>query len=268
MPAIEIARLRMQMDRLVALCHQPERCLAALHDLFEFYNDLTYRPGHTRQVQSLLPHYRVPAPIIRQLEFELSNFSLQDKEAGLKLADALWADSYLEPRLLAIHIIGSIPASPPEPVVTRLTNWAQAYEDRVVLDALIKIGTRRLLSEQTQVWSDMVKTWLSSTNLVFQSMGLNAMLVTVEDHKFQNLPVIFQLVSASMQNLSANLQPDLLALLQALSRRSPSETAYFFHQVLTVAHNQHVPRLVRRCFPFFSEETQDGLRQALKSSQS
>ncbi len=265
MPAIDIARLRMQIDRLVSLCDRPPLFRSNLRDLFEFYNDLTYRPGQSGKLQSLLPHYKVPPPIIRQIEVELAKFCAQDPRAGLALADALWEDAYLEPRLLAIHLLGAVPVTLPEPVLTRLTAWAQPEEDRKVLDALIAKGTSHLLRHQTEDLSAIIKNWLTSGNLVVQGMGLLALHVIAEDENFEDLPVIFHLISLVIQNLPANLHPDLLAVLQILARRSPSETAYFLRQVLIVSHNRLVPRLVRRCFPYFTEETQDGLRQILKT---
>ena len=68
-----------------------------------------------------------------------------------------------------------------------------------------------------------------------------------------------------MHRLPANLQSELLAVLQALARRSPAETAYFLRQILTLVSDPLIPRLIRRCLPSFSPETQVGLRAALKS---
>ena len=265
MPAIQIARLRAQVDQLIALYAQPVLFLKGLHDLLEFYDDRTYRAGEVGHIQSLLPHYKVHKPILRQIEIELARLVTLDPENGLKLADSLWSDSYIEPRLLAIHLLGCYPVTPPDQVVERISKWAQPGEDRQVLNALIHHGTYRLLREQPTRWSSLVQEWLTSEDMASQSMGLYALRVTVEDESFQNLPVIFHLISPFAQNLPTSLQVDLLSLFEALAKRSPSETAYFFRQVLILAPTRLFPRLVRRCLPSFDLELQTSLRQALKT---
>jgi len=52
---------------------------------------------------------------------------------------------------------------------------------------------------------------------VVQSNGPACFAVHRREENFQNLPVIFQLISPSMHRLPANLQSDLLAVLQALA---------------------------------------------------
>jgi hypothetical protein len=265
MPAIQIARLRAQMVQLMALYHQPAQFLRCLHDQLDFYTDHTYRPGQAGKIQPLLPHYKVPPPVIRQIEIELAGLCTQDPQAGLDLADTLWMDPYFEPRLLAIYLISLAPVSPPEPVLQRLSAWARPEEDRQVLRVLITRGAGRLMREQPDCWSGLVKGWLTNERPAAQSMGLHALLAIVEDESFQNLPVIFHLISPSMHGLPANLQADLLAVLQALARRSPAETAYFLRQIMTLVSDPLIPRLVRHCLPIFSPETQASLRAALKS---
>jgi hypothetical protein len=265
MPTIQIARLRAQMAQLMALYYQPAQFLRSLHDLLDFYTDYTYRPGQAGKIQPLLPHYKVPPPVIRQIEIELTGLCTQDPQAGLDLADTLWMDSYFEPRLLAVFLLNLASVSPPEPVLQRLSTWARPEEDQQVLRALITRGAGRLMREQPDYWSGLVKGWLTNERPSVQSMGLHALLAIVEDENFQNLPVIFHLISPSLHGLPTNLQTDLLAVLQALARRSPAETAYFLRQILTLVSDPQIPRLVRRCLPIFSPETQAGLRAALKS---
>ena len=266
MPAIQIARLQVQMAQLMALTRQPALFVRGLHDLLDTYTDRTYRPGQAVKAQPLLPHYKVPPPVIRQVEIELAAFCRQDASAGLALADALWADAYYEPRLLAIHLLGLAPVSPPEPVLQRIAAWARPEEDRTLLRALISRGAGRLLREQSGCWSDLVQGWLAGDKPPVQAMGLHALLAIIEDEDFQNLPLIYHLISPTLQRLPSSLQPDVLAVLQALVRRSPAETAYFLRQILTLVGDPAIPRLVRRCLPLFSPETQEGLRAALKSA--
>jgi hypothetical protein len=70
MTAIQMNRLRAEMAQLKELEYQPAQFVHKLHQMLDFYNDYTYRPGQASQIQSLLPHYKIPLPVTRQIEYE------------------------------------------------------------------------------------------------------------------------------------------------------------------------------------------------------
>ena len=264
MTAIRTNRLRADMAQLMALQRQPAQFVYKLHQMLDFYNDYSYRPGQASQIQSLLPHYKIPLPVTRQIEYELTCLCNEDALSALLLADTLWQESYFEARLLAIHILSQVAVTPPEPVLERLSAWAQPDEDKQVLKILITHGAERLLREKPDQWSDLTHSWLINQDRAVQAMGLQALYATVEDDQFQNLPAIFRLISPHVQTIPNDLLNDLIPVLQALAKRSPGETAYFFHQVLTIATNDQIPHLIRRCLQYLSPETQESLRAALR----
>jgi hypothetical protein len=263
MPAIHLPRLNRQIAELIPLFDQPERFRRALHDLFEAYHDRTFRSGQTGRPPPLLPHYNVPLPVIRKVENEVSRLTQADKQSALSLADALWADTHLELRLLAVLILSQIPLDPPDPVMDRLSLWARPDEDKQVLQALLTQGTTQLIRQQPEQWAAMSRDWLTHQNPAVQAMGLHALLATASDPDFEDLPSIFRLISPLVQAPQDKLQGDLLTLLSHLAQRSPRETAYFLRQVVTINATPRVQRLFRRCLPFFSEEIQTNLRGAL-----
>jgi hypothetical protein len=263
MPAVQIARLKSQTAQLVDAFSQPALFRRRLHDLLDFYSDHTYRAGSSGHKASLLPHYRIAPPVIRQIQFELAPLCEQAPLQALELADNLWANGYLETRLLAIYLLSQIPPTPPDPLIARLHAWARPEEDREILAALLSSGNTRLQRELPNLWLLQVKGWLTDADQGMQGIGLRAMLSIVKDPTFGNLPVIFNMLVPNMQSIPSRLQADYLDLLEALVQRSASETAFFLRQSINASRDPATGRLVRKCLPFFSPELQAGLRATL-----
>jgi hypothetical protein len=95
---------------------------------------------------------------------------------------------------------------------------------------------------------------------------LKALLPAIHDREFENLPPVYQMVSPLVQTPSPSLQSELDITIQALARRSPTETAYFLRQVLGTGTGINTVRMVRRALPAFSEELQEGLKTAMKNA--
>lgn len=265
MPAIQLSRLRMQTAQLSELFDQPDRYLRGLHDVLEFYADRTFRPGQTGKIPSLLPYYLVPAPVMRAVEDGLAPLCAAHPETALALADALWADTHLEPRQLAIFVLSQAPADPPDALLQRLEQWAMPGEDRQLLALLLSRAPVNLQRRHPALWAAHIRDWLTSDQADRVFIGLHAVLSIVNDPSYDNLPAVFRLLGSVIANMPRSLQRDLLEVLEALARRSPKETLYFLRQVLNVSHSAEVPRLLRRCLPFFEGETQNALRAALKT---
>lgn len=263
MPAIILTRLRFQVTDLVQQVNQPVIFCRRLRSLFDTYADRTYRRGETSPTPPLMPNYRVPLQVIRQVEAELDPMIQRDSAAALALADELWTDAYFEPRLLAVYILSRTPLEPAEAVEKRMLSWAQPGEDRRVLNALLTQGTARLRQEHPEEWATQIQDWLASNQAPVQSMGIQAIYGVVATTEFQNLPLVFRLVSPLIQRASSDLWGDLLPLLEILAKRSPAETAFFLRQILAASTRPETSRLVRRCLAFFSGDIQAAIRTAL-----
>ena len=265
MPAIQLARLKIHVAGLVDLFDQPARFRRELHDVFNYYADRTYRPGQSGLLPPLLPNYHISIPVIRQIETDLLPLALANPSAALSLADELWGDTVLEPRMLAVYLFSQVPANPANPLVERLVRWARPEEDRQVLTVLLTQGTGRLQHEQPEVWAGLIKNWLAASDSIIQSFGLRATLSMITDPGFENLPDIFRLISPLMQTVPPKLQSDLAGVIEASARRWPVETAYFLRQILSISQGSGVQRITRRCLPLFNPDLQASLRGAMQA---
>jgi hypothetical protein len=265
-PAIQPARLRHQAALLAEQFSDPPAYIRSLHYVLDFYSDRARRPGKTGKPGPLLTAYNVRPPVLRMLLQELIPQAEQDVAGGLALCDALWAEPYLECRLLAGMLLGQIPLQPPEAITDRLQGWITTNLEFFLIEALLSNGVERLHRQQPQVLIHMIEGWLHSTKTFHQQLGLRALLPLIRDPAFENLPVFFRLIQQLCQAAPAALRPDLLDVLAALARRSPQETAYFLRQTLIFPDSPDTPWLIRQSLSQFPPEMQSSLRQAMREA--
>ena len=260
MPAAELSRLRAQLPRLTALFDRPAEFRRALTLLCESYADPSFHTEHT-----LIPSYRMPQLVIRRLEMELTAACRAHPEQALGIVDELWAETYLEPRMLAVHLLGQIPLSQAEGILERLRKWADPSEDTQMLAALFTRGTARLRAEGPDALLDLFGEWLNDPNLPKRLIGLKAMHSLIHDPDYENLPPLYNQLLPLVRAAPQNLFNELSALLTSLAQRAPTETAYFLRQVLASPTGKDTPRLTRRIMPLLSESQQESLKSILKS---
>jgi len=266
MPAVELTKLRAQINRLIVQFDDPAGFLSALKDLLDLYANRAYRAGTSVQPQPLLPSYRVAPLITHQLELELGRTCQENPRQALEVVDGMWRDTHLETRQLATTLLGVIPVSHIDEVLAKLRAWSKPDENFRMLDALFQNGTLALRRSAPALLLRLIEEWVTSSQGQVQAMGLRALTPLVEDEQFENLPPVFSLVSPLIQNIPARLYPDLLVIFEALARRSPTETAYFFRQVLPMASSPATTRLIRRIIPLFNPAQQAQLRAALQAA--
>ncbi len=237
---------------------------ASLHELLGFYADPIFRAGQTTHNMVLMPTYRSPKLLLQQLELALYPLVQENPAAALILADKLWQDAYLEPRQVAAYILGQLPIEHAEQVTNRITEWCTASQPAPLMKALLTKGTDRLRLQSPQTLYKLAADWLSDPDVKTQILGLKLILPLVQAPEFENLPEIFTLLRLPLQNLSPRNLTETQHIIHALARKSPSETAYFLRQSLSISASKDLIRLIRKSLPSFPADTQDRLRQAIK----
>ena len=266
MPAILLAKLKIQAAHLAEKFDRPEKFVRELHALCDIYAERTRRPGQAGEPAPLLSTYKLPGPVLRQVLKETTPYLRSERQAALRLADALWAEPYLEFRLLAASVLGSISPQPVETLLERVQAWTKPSLDDRLLTALISDGLARVRAEDTALYLDLIKSWLESREVFSQRLGLRALLFLLKSSSFENMPLAMRLLAPVVRAAPSRLKPDLLDLIQALAQRSPRETAFFLRQNLAVKNdNPGTPWLIRNSLRYFPLEMQSSLRQALRN---
>ena len=261
MPAIDLARLKKQTAQLADLFDQPPGFLREHREILDFYVNRSLRSQGVAP-SSVLPTYRTPNVVLRQIETELGPTAEKRPIQALELADALWDEGWLETRLLAAFLLGRIPPQE-ERLLARLTAWTQAVRDPSVRAALLTTSLTRLRRETPDLFLVLVKEWLHPARQRMWSNGIQALVPLISSSEFDNLPPIFEIVEPIIKAAPAALQFDLQELIITLYRASPDETTYFLQQILKNTKSPLLAVALRRMSPEFPPELQASLRELL-----
>jgi hypothetical protein len=264
MPAIQLARLKIQVTELLAFFDDPPNFVRELHSLFEFYADRTRHPGRAGKPKPLIQAYNIPKQVMRRIVSDLTPLVLDDPERALALADQLWIDAWYECRMLAIYILGILPPEHAENIVERLQDWGKTCREDALVDALLDVGGARLRTESPDAFVELVESWLSETDVSSRKVGLRAFPALILNPDFENLPLVFRLISPFLREVTSALETDLLRVVRALAERSPNETAIYLQQILTGPYKPGLTIIVRRSLDVFPQDLQDSLRAILR----
>jgi len=263
LPAVRLAKLKSEIDRLLESFGSPAEFKRSLDNLLEFYSDRVYRAGQNVPFRPLTPTRHVPPLVIQQIELALRPYCSYYPLPAMALADSLWPDPYLETRRMAAFILGQAVVDPAQPVLQRLQNWAKPDVPTEIIELLFTLGTASLRKENPGLWLETLQSWLLGPDLERQRLGLKALLPLVEDPSFDNLPPIFRMITVFLHNPQQTLLASLQSLLEALIRRSPTEAHFFLRQILGSPTPPLTIRLIRHIIPLFSAEAQASLRKMM-----
>jgi hypothetical protein len=261
MPAIDLARLKKQTAHLADLFDQPSLFLREHREILDFYVNRSLRSQGVAP-SSVLPTYRTPSVVLRQIETELGPAAEKQPIQALELADALWDEGWLETRLLAAFLLGRIPPQE-ERLLARLTAWTQAVRDPSVRAALLTTSLTRLRKETPDLFLVLVKEWLHPARQRMWSNGIQALVPLISSTDFDNLPPIFEIIEPIIRSAPAALQFDLQELITMLYQASPDETTYFIQKILKSTKSPMLAVALRRMSPEFPAELQSSLREML-----
>ena len=264
MPAIDLARLHKQTAHLADIFGEPTAFLREVREILEFYVNRSLRSQGVAP-SSVLPTYRTPAVVLRQIEKELGPVAEEQPMQALELADALWDEGWLETKLLASFLLGRIPPQE-ERLLARLTAWTQTVRDPEVRAALLTTSLTRLRRETPDLFLVLVKEWLHPARQRMWSNGVQALVPLISSPEFDNLPPIFEIVEPILKTSPATLQYDLQELIITLFEASPDETTYFLQQILKETKSPLPAIALRRMAPELPQELQSSLREMLRQT--
>jgi pimeloyl-ACP methyl ester carboxylesterase len=263
MPAIDLARLRKQANRLADFFFLPDEFMKHLREMLEFYVNHTLRTKENVAPGSNLKTYRTPPAVLTQIENELRAVAEANPESALELADILWDDGALETRLLAAFLLGRIPPQE-ERLLPRLTAWTQQIRDADVRSALLSTSLTRMRKETPVQFLNLIREYLHPARLRTWTNGIQALLPMIADATNANFPTILDMVEPIIEEAPSTLQNDLTDLIVALYRASSNETTFLLKHILTTTQNPMTVVTLRRIATTFPPPLQKELRDLLR----
>jgi len=244
-PAVDIARLKIQAAVLVEKFDQPAVFIKQLHEILDIYAERTMRTGLVASPISVLPAYRAPQPVLRQIEMELGPLAATFPEQAMALTDALWKDGYLESRLLAATLLGRIHPDTTL-LLERITAWTSRTRDDQVRLALLSTSLARIRRESPSKFLQLMRAWFDPATPIMWGNAIHAIIPLLQDPGYENLPPVFNLLSPVIKTMPSIMQNDLADLINALYAASQVETTYFLRQVITSATSPQLSVTIRR----------------------
>jgi len=271
LPAITPARLKIQAEQLLEHVHEPSTYVRSLKAMMEQYADRTHRSGQSGRPPSLLPAYKVPPPVLRQVILSLKPTIRHEPATILSLCDVLWLESNLECRTVAASLLGQMHLSE-DAVVERLQIWLSSSsevaergaEDRI-LEALLESGLAPVRRSNPNRILALAESWLDQKQIATRQAALRSLRYLAAEPSFENFPGIYRLVMPLLRSVPIELRSDLLELLYELVERAPAEAAFVLKQSLITSENPDTPWLIRQLMPRFPEDIRLSLRKALNS---
>ncbi len=263
MPAVQLARLRIQIARLGETFVDPPAFRQGLESLLELYGDRTFHPGEEIKATGLTLSFNVPPLVMRQLEMELSRLSEAAIQSNSEIIDGIWQSDYLEMRQIAIFLLGRIARNDPKTYLLTVKKWCQPSEDLDLLAELLQKSGEKIRAREPQDWLDLVESWCKQKNTRVQEIGLIALEPFLAEQGLDYLPQVFNLIEPLLMETHPALQKRLLVICQLLNSISPVETHAFFKHLIEAQASSNFIRLMRRLIPSFSNEDQAKFRRLL-----
>jgi hypothetical protein len=263
MPAIDLARLKTQAARLSDQFGDPDAFVHDLNEVLDYYTNRTIRPTQTAQRLSL-PTYHTPAPVLRQIQSELNPLVESNPTEAIALVNALWKEKYLEARVLAAWLLGSISPSEATSSLAHLPAWLAQSTDKRVRETLLTDSLARLRHENPEALFAILEEWLKSRRGSYQVWGLQALIPILNDPHFENLPVVFRILRPAVLSAGPLTQLELKALLATLEQVSLTETVAFLRDIINNNPSPTVIRTLQRILPGLSAELQSAVKTMLR----
>lgn len=265
MPAVDLSRLKNQIDGLIWRFTRPVEFTHELHNIFSYYADRVYRPGDQVLKKHVHQAYHVPPLVIRQVELELRSRCEENPAAGLELADVLWQETMLEPKLFAASLLGMLPPSSFGEIGQRIQDWSGETRDNKILKPLLQKSTARIRRDQPETLVGMLKDWAASRSLPQHRLLTILVQILLGEPGFENIPPLYDLLAEVLRTHPQPLQENLVEVFNQLRKRSPSETAYFLRQTIRLGLSDASASVLRKAIAEFEEPTRSSLLAEMRT---
>ena len=263
MPAAELSRLQAQISAISTQFLQPEKFLRSLFILLDLYADQNFRPGQHSRVKHLMPVFRLPDLVTKQIGKALNQLTSQYPVPALTILDGLKQDKHFEAQYLAVGMLGFLPSDFKQQVMKRLQIWIKPEVDEMLLDAALGSAQHFFSEHDLESWLRQIQRWLETDDLRFIQIGLHGLTMLVDDAHFDQFEKVFTLLTPFFLHPELSFQRDTLEVVKSLINRSEMESSAFIHSILQRTGDAATLRLIRRIIPLFSTDIQERLSKAI-----
>jgi len=263
MPAAELSRLQAQISAISTQFETPREFVKSLTSLMELYSDMNSSIGDSIKITVLMPTYRLPMIVTRQLEIDLSCLTKDAPDHAVKIMDILWQKSFYESRYCAIVMLGSLPIEMLSLIRKRFFNWMQPDLEKSLKIALLVKGSLTLRQRKLDEWLLWAQKWIENKDQEYSKVGIQALIIVCSEADFSNYPSIFKIIQPVFSKPIFPIQKELTELFKIIIKRVPVESVSFFHSILKKSQSNEIHAFIRRILPFYDNDLQQSLKSAI-----
>ncbi len=264
MPSVQLTRLRQQAVELAEFFPQPEAFARRLELLLESYSVKPSRKGEVKGAQqAVLPSYRAPAQVLKQILLECRALAADAPELSLAVCDELWQRRMLEPRQLAALLLGHTPTENTAEISNRIRAWNEKNREPALLDELAVEATQWLREAQPYALIAFFSACLDADTWRQHALGLLALEALLGETDFPDLPAVYKALEQGTEPIEKRLRAYWLDVYVAMLDKAPQETLYHLQQRLAASEDQGLHWVARQLLEHLGAEDQAALRAAL-----
>jgi hypothetical protein len=258
MPAVDPLRLAQDTRQLLEQLDDPEAFTRAVLERLEFYSDHAKRPGTADELAGGELAFRVRPPVLRSLRRDFSRAASERPTQALRAARQLWESGWREARILAAGMLPGAAAA------RQVGQWAEATEDRQVLQELADAGLAGARRRSSAGFLRAVRTWLRQGRERPRLLALLALRGAALDPDFPDLPGLLRAVEGAATEVRGESRRALRTLIEALAQRSPAEAARFLLEEFGRQPAALAP-ILQQSLPAFPERQRAVLQERLST---
>lgn len=263
MPPVQIARLRPQVNALMAHYQDREYFRKTLLLIFERYSEKKSITNTWLRTDPGLPAYQVPLIVINELESAFSILAKTHPAESARLADMLWALPHYEPKKLAIFLLARLAPPYQDEFIRHVEGWITEGLPESLIAEVIEQSSQKPELVGSPQWTNLVRAWILSGRKDLKKVGIRAAVILAENRDFQNLPLLFDLVAPLYTQPRIAIQKSVMELTRRLIERSQPETASFLISLAEMNRRDEVFALIRKCLPLFDSFYQGEIRKTV-----
>ncbi|PKN88261.1 MAG: hypothetical protein CVU46_01720 [Chloroflexi bacterium HGW-Chloroflexi-8] len=265
MPAIQIDRLKSQIQSILEPKFPPEIFLESLRSLMEAHANLAFRTTSESFQKQGLESYQLSPLIINQLQLFFIQFAKANPDIALSYVDIIWSEPVLEMKQMAGIFMSALPVTKIPDILERVIKWSGDTKDKTLRMIIFNESTKTIRDHGLNKWLDIISGWVNSGNPQMIIPAIQAIQVLILDPKFENIPYVFNKISSISSFHNEKITNELSELIQLLILREPIETQFFVKSMLLSQPSPELFRIIRRNLGYFSDEQQEKIRQIMKS---
>lgn len=257
MPAFQLKQFQKQINQLLYVFALPTEFHAQLTQLFERYEQPSYRYGAGVQAPPE-PAYHLQSVMLDELETELKHMAVERPRSALLLAQECWTDAYYEVKRVAAVVMGEAP-------LFDLSLFEQVFTEMLAAvgpdhyGMLFLHSWKRFRQEQPGLVAEWITTWLSQNRL---DIGFAAIQHLIEVEAMDSLPTIFRLIEPYIIAGDAAVRDELLQIMDGLARLSPMEAAHFLSELTMHFYGEKRMQYFRALCRSFEKPERDFINRA------